>query len=316
MTSEGKCPVCGLQLSEQGHDGDLNQYNCINCGKYSLVGTVKAILPSHLQGSPNLSAIISHAIRRMQRVNEWPVIDSYVLNKIEEEGFLPNPAEQAENLVIWLGENLASPGLSRKLHWEYLRAVIGANSDSGVAFIVKSLMQKGLLEGDIATGYGVATLSFEGWELFDKLKRKTSIGASAFMAMDYGNQILTNIFVQYLKDAVKQTGFKLIRLDEQPRAGLIDERLRVEIRRSRLLIADLTNGNAGAYWEAGFAEALNKPVIYTCEQSVFDSKGTHFDTNHQHTILWGSEKPSDFAEELKATIRATIPDEAKMSDSD
>ena len=59
-----------------------------------------------------------------------------------------------------------------------------------------------------------------------------------------------------------------------PKAGLIDDRLRVEIRTSRFLIADLTHENAGAYWEAGFAEGLGKPVIYTCEKSKFDTAKT------------------------------------------
>ena len=30
-----------------------------------------------------------------------------------------------------------------------------------------------------------------------------------------------------------------------------------------------THGDPGAYWEAGFAEGLGKPVIYTCEKDDF-----------------------------------------------
>jgi nucleoside 2-deoxyribosyltransferase len=59
-----------------------------------------------------------------------------------------------------------------------------------------------------------------------------------------------------------------------------------EIRMCRFLIADLTCGNQGAYWEAGYAEGLGKPVIYTCNKSYFDKEGTHFDTNHHQTVLW------------------------------
>ena len=73
----------------------------------------------------------------------------------------------------------------------------------------------------------------------------------------------------FLMPAVASAGFDLVRLDEDPQAGSIDERLRVEIRKSRFLVADLTHGNPGAYWEAGFAEGLGKPVIYTCEKDDF-----------------------------------------------
>jgi hypothetical protein len=47
---------------------------------------------------------------------------------------------------------------------------------------------------------------------------------------------------------------------------------------------------------------------------MFKTRGTHFDTNHLHTVLWDSTSPGEAAEELKNTIRATLPDEAKMSD--
>lgn len=82
------------------------------------------------------------------------------------------------------------------------------------------------------------------------------------------------------------------------------------------MIADLTHQNRGAYWEAGFAEGLGKPVIYTCRKDVFEdkTKGTHFDTNHHLTVVWEPDNLDDAVERLKATIRATLPDEAKLGD--
>ena len=63
----------------------------------------------------------------------------------------------------------------------------------------------------------------------------------------------------------------------------------MEIRTSRFLIADLTHENPGAYWEAGYAEGLGKPVIYTCEKKKFENQvKTHFDTNHHLTLQWDS----------------------------
>jgi nucleoside 2-deoxyribosyltransferase len=89
--------------------------------------------------------------------------------------------------------------------------------------------------------------------------------------------------------------------------------MRVEIKASRFLIADLTHDNNGAYWEAGYAEGLGKPVIYTCEASKFDEKQSHFDTNHHLTVKWDANNPSQAVADLKATIRATIP-EARQED--
>lgn len=138
----------------------------------------------------------------------------------------------------------------------------------------------------------------------------------AFMAMPFRDEEVTAMVDDVFKPAVEETGFQLKRLDDEAPAGNIDNRMRVEIRLCKFLIADLTNENRGAYWEAGYAEGLGKPVIYTCSEAYFDEHGTHFDANHQHTIVWDPENPGKAAEDLKSTIRATLPFEAKMQDDD
>jgi hypothetical protein len=78
----------------------------------------------------------------------------------------------------------------------------------------------------------------------------------AFIAMPFGDSFLDKVFSECFRPAVAVTGFDLRRLDTHPKAGSIDDRLRVEIRGARFLIAELTGANPGAYWEAGFAEGL------------------------------------------------------------
>jgi nucleoside 2-deoxyribosyltransferase len=84
--------------------------------------------------------------------------------------------------------------------------------------------------------------------------------------------------------------------------------------RGGTLIADLTHENRGAYWEAGYAEGLGKPVIYVCEKSKFETLTTHFDTNHHTTVLWDRNDLEKAASELKSTIRETLPEDAKLTD--
>ncbi len=242
------------------------------------------------------------------------MVTSYVITRIQQEGRLPDPAEQAENFVLWLGEALEHPGDKIQIVLRNARARVGAFNEDGVAFILNSLLGRQLIEGDTFKDGAHLSLSFDGWQLFHQLTRRSSAGPRAFMAMPFNNAALNALFLQHFKPAVALAGFDLVRLDEEPQAGSIDERLRVEIRRSRFLVADLTDGNPGAYWEAGFAEGLSKPVIYTCERATFENHGTHFDTNHLQTVVWDSDEPARAADELKATIRATLPDEARIND--
>ena len=134
------------------------------------------------------------------------------------------------------------------------------------------------------------------------------------MAMPFGNEEVDEAFFKIFKPAVEATDFSLIRVDKDPPAGLIDNRLRTEVRTSRFVIADLTHTNPGAYWEAGFAEGLDKPVIYTCEESFWEGSGTHFDTEHSHTIIWSLSSVKSSIEKLMSTIRATFPKDASMED--
>jgi hypothetical protein len=231
---------------------------------------------------------------------------------------LPDLSEQVNNLILWMGER-TSPGETVMIDASLHQSIMGAMTSSGFSFVVKHLISMGFLEDtpDMGANNSIiidTNLTFDGWRYFNQINRGALTSKKAFMAMKYGDSDLDQMFSQYFKPAVAATGFELYKLDELPKAGLIDDRLRVEIRSSRFLVSDLTHENAGAYWEAGFAEGLGKPVIYTCEKGKFESQKTHFDTNHHLTVIWDKDNPQIAVEQLKATIRATLPDEAKLTD--
>ncbi len=98
------------------------------------------------------------------------------------------------------------------------------------------------------------------------------------------------------------------------RAPLIDNQIRAALLSARFVISDLTQGSYGAYWEAGFAEGLGIPVIYTCEKTEWKENKTHFDTNHMATVIWDVADLKTAENALVAMIRATLRAEAKQTD--
>ncbi|HMH29082.1 MAG TPA: hypothetical protein VK580_10880 [Steroidobacteraceae bacterium] len=274
-------------------------------------------------------AKLSHSVYRMASSSQWPKLGSELIQTILKDPIaLPLPSEQLDNLLVWLGTTQSDPGARVQADSSAI-AAIGALDLNGLAYIASQAVQQGLIDGDVkrrVLGLGPnATetcvilplqLTIPGWDRLEVLRRGRASSRIAFMAMPFGIAELDQVYRDHFFKAVSATGFTLKRLDENQPAGLIDDRLRVEIRQCRFLIADLTHGNAGAYWEAGYAEGLGRPVIYTCEKSVFDdrTKGTHFDTNHHLTIVWEASSLDVAAKKLKATIRATLPDEAILSD--
>ena len=95
-------------------------------------------------------------------------------------------------------------------------------------------------------------------------------------------------------------------LTEKEHTNKIEDEIIAEIRRSRFIVADFTQGDSGprggVYYEAGFAHGLGLPVIFTCKEG--DKDELHFDTNHYNHIVWTT--PEDLREKLKNRIRAVI----------
>lgn len=135
------------------------------------------------------------------------------------------------------------------------------------------------------------------------------------MAMKFGDADLDLMVEDYFKPAVSRTGFTLKKLSDEQPAGLIDNQIRAALLASRFVIADLSHANLGAYWEAGYAEGLGRPVIYTCERSAWDKNKTHFDTSHMVTVIWEKAKATEAGKLLTSTIRATLRGEARQNDS-
>ena len=150
-------------------------------------------------------------------------------------------------------------------------------------------------------------LSLEGWERYEEEKRGKFQGGYGFIAMPFDRPDLEPFVERVVKPAVKEgIGYDLVDLRDVAHAGVIDNIMRNQIRNAAFVIADLTHDNSGAYWEAGYAEGLGKPVIYICESAKFDEKSTHFDTNHCTTVPWCHDDLDSFLEKLIATIRRSL----------
>jgi hypothetical protein len=205
------------------------------------------------------------------------VFDAEECERIVKADYLPTPQEQAENPIRWLGNNLSGPGDEINIAYSHHGAAAGALSEESFDFVVDGLVNSGILKSrgrTMSSGIQV-TLTFEGWRLYEELRRGTPSGRKAFIAMEYGHADLDTLVNDHFKPAVAETGFVLRRLDDDQPAGLIDDRLTIQS--SRFLLVDLTHSNHGAYWEAGYAEGFGKPVIYTCEHTKFEV-ASHFDT--------------------------------------
>lgn len=318
-----QCPVCQTVLRGDPRPDrrrDVIHFDCPRCGQFALSRTAVDDLPETLRRDPDAPAKLSHSLRRASDAATHDFFSTYTIEEVLKRP-LPRPKEQADLLIRWLARNAPGPGELLEIAPESHAGVIGTKSAAGLALVLDHLFATGLVTGHQLRAIGVqgqaqATLSFAGWEYYEQLAKGSAVYRKAFMAMKFGDPALERMLTEVFRPAAAKAGFDLFKLDDVPKAGLIDDRLRVEIQASDFVVADLSHDNLGAYWEAGYAEGLGKPVIYTCEQTKFDATKTHFDTNHHLTIVWDAARPDEAGNALKATIRATLPHIAKQSDGD
>lgn len=228
------CSVCGTpsEITKDDH-GNRFHTSCSRCTEYDMTDSAARYLnlESHDQNQKRQNtAKLSYWLRHRSD-SRSEIIDLSLLKLILAEVKLPRPKEQADNLVRWLGETLENPEDTIRIQLNDIAPIIGAVDGAGVSYIVSHLIIKSgyVRNGDtraFPTYY--LGLSFEGWIKYDELRRTSSGGRNAFMAMQYGDSNHNRIYREYFKTAVSQTGFDLRRLDEDLTAGLIDNQLRVK----------------------------------------------------------------------------------------
>lgn len=306
------CPVCTNPLENRQPVERGVFFVCPRCGIFGLSAHTEDIALPDLLTSPRKRSVLSYAISKTPHTG--PNTHLFTLEeckRILAADILPTPQQQGEHLVRWLGNNLSGSGDVITLTFSKHGPLIEALSEDAFDFVLEGLATAGLVHAVSSSSLNDVgqriTLTFNGWSLFEQLRRAPS-GRRAFIAMQYNDIALDAIVNDHFRPAVAETGFVLRRLDDEQPAGLIDDRMRLEIQSAHFLIVDLSHHNRGAYWEGGYAEGLGKPVIYTCEEAAFHKTPSHFDTNHHLHILWKADDIAPAVAKLKATIRATIPE--------
>ena len=105
-----------------------------------------------------------------------------------------------------------------------------------------------------------------------------------------------------IRIAIQNAGFQPIRTDADIDIGRIDARIISEIRRSRFVVADVTEQRQGVYFEAGFAIGIEVPVFWCIRRD--DLLNVHFDTRQYNHLIWSSY--AQLASDLEDRITAVI----------
>lgn len=320
------CTVCDAEANIFQYEfGVGTVVDCARCGSYKIASREVADDANLPLKKSDLIAVASYLIRQLNGVLipvergfiERPVLTHDFFTTLKNQ-HLPTPNEASNNLLLYLAKQCGSrPGKEITVSFDDLALppTIGVvTTYEDVDWVVENLKTRALLKVESTADFAICTLTWRGWERVEELQRMATESQYAFFARKFDNTDLDKVYADCLVPAVRATGFDLRTVTQK--AGLVDAVIEDEIRRCAFLLADLSDDNAGAYWEAGFAEGLGKAVIYICkERDAAGPKKTHFDANHRHTVRWDLATLDKTAVQLKAVIRNTLLGRARQSDA-
>jgi len=217
-----------------------------------------------------------------------------------------NVIDQTEDLLLKLYKITSKPGIFIKQDKIYNTLDINISDQDKIKEINYMLddvlmNSSGYLESQrsgSAKKYKITPKGFSFlYECFHKQKESNIV----FCAMWF-NEKTERVWSKAMKPAVKKSDCKPIRIDQEHFTEDIIAQMLLYINKSRLVIADLTGGRGGVYFEAGYAKARGLPVIFTCNATEWESSKPHFDVTHFPFILWDEEDIEAFKKELYSRI--------------
>jgi nucleoside 2-deoxyribosyltransferase len=142
-------------------------------------------------------------------------------------------------------------------------------------------------------------LSMSGWLKAYDLTEKLPDSKQAFVAIKFEDGELPSYY-QFIEKALESCGYKAYNTKDDKHLDSITDVIIAGIRKSGLVVADVTGASQNVYYEAGFAYGLGIPVVLCCKKD--SEKDMKFDTSHIKHLLW--EDDNDLKNKLATLIEA------------
>ena len=305
------CCICGNKLKSIKKENGMNKLECYNCGEYyieiddyKLEESQKDMMLYYINQNTSTCAFCSEKkdyhknikyITFTELSNLYPKdllrrIEMIILNiasKSKEFGQTFHVGKDGH-----YGKNLNRILLMKNRY-----------TDRSCLEVIEQLKEIGYITESTKSGCtdgSTVRLTSKGWLKAEDLRKKSEVIPQAFVAMWFDEKMKKAR--QNIECAIETCGYKPMIIDIKEHNNQIVPEIFYEIKRSKFVVADLTGDRGGVYYEAGYAEALGKEVIITCNNSSIQS--VHFDVAQKNSIYWKDEE--DLYKRLIHRIEATV----------
>ena len=317
----GKCPLWNTDAGQRS-DPRFNSFSVVvdsprAGGEYVLL----IYTARNLQGPFELSQkhkaqLTTWLVDRRREGTEIPEITPELVERARN-GELRSllPSQKADLLLRRLAQEV--PNVGEPIDWSTFAAKAGvaayceAENRHEVQMLLQYLRELHYAAQPPNTdSLRLLMLTAQGYQRIAELEMGGIDSNQIFVAMWFHDTI-NRLYDDAIKIAIEEAGYTPYRVDKPSHEDKdtyemkVCDRIEVEIRRSRMLVADFTHGETGArggvYYEAGLARGIGIPVIWTCREDMFKDK-LHFDTRQYPHIGWKRDELPQFKQQLMDRI--------------
>ena len=318
MVAMGQCPLWGTQCTISDNGRSLWVDSARTAGLYHITRNVERNIRHREQFSEldnkKKALITTWLIDQRKQGTEQPDITTGIVQRAVSGELRPlTLREKADRVLIELirrteffGESVSIPNLVNE---ESVLAYTETTEPEEIGEFIQYLKKIGYVDMQ-PQSTNICAVTVEGHERVADLENTNLASKQIFVAMWFDESI-NCLYDEAIKSAIEQAGYVPCRVDRPLREDKsafemkVCDRIEVEVRRSRMLVADFTHGDSGArggvYFEAGLARGLGIPVIWTCSEEMFGK--LHFDTRQYPHIGWQWSKLEKFKQELSDRIQ-------------
>ena len=312
-----KCQIwpnyAGTGFRDSSRDVIAVEYSPRAGGRYQITYEAISLLRYDVPSDKERALLTTILVDQREQGIECPMVTTDLVKKAKTSSPIAVD-KRGERLLRFIAEHLSEKisdsvlllDRTSSIYWGAL-AWSESTDWSEVAYLCEYLSKKGWIE---LTRFSDGSLDDNVMLTVDGHSRvadqKTSVDSSQVFVAMWFDESMNEAFEHGIEPAIKDTGFKPLRIDRKEHINKIDDEIIAELRRSRFVVADFTHDKDGArggvYYEAGFAHGLNLPVIFTCRKDAVET--LHFDTEHYNHIVWAN--PTELREKLKNRVLAVI----------
>lgn len=292
------CPICDRGNVPNEADFEMRTViDCPVCGQYAMHRAIAGAGFSDEYFPNSERFLLSGYLRHRNPALPIEFLDNARIQELAESLPRYTVPEKQDIFLRLLEFRTPEPGRRIEFDSNVDYPLIWAASPKEVGHHISGLVDRGLISFDKTR----IRIEYKGWDYLSQLSHNRATSMQCFVAMWF-HQSMNDAWENGIRPAVTDAGYRPRRVDDEPHVDRIDHRIIRMIRESRFLVADVTEHRQGVYFEAGFALALDMPVIWTCRHDNADE--IHFDTRQFNHIIWN--EPAELRTQLHDSIQAVI----------